>query len=540
MKTIQTFLIATTALFCFACGAALSDGSAAIGYEDYEDSTSFPGQDAAASIDLPPEQEIDLDLKAPQASLNYVYVAATARDSVVRIDAETLDIRIIPVGGRPTTVAALPDSDAVVVINSGTRDLSIIRSSPQEDVVKTVDILPYANAVRVSPDGRFALVYYSEKLAEPDDPVGDFQTLAVVTLEEGKEKTYLVSTGFHITDIFFHDSKELAYLVTDDGVGVLDLSALKEGLITPLVAISEDAAEDPKYREVLITPDGTYAIVRYASDPHLRVVELETGEMSLLELDSGATDVDLVPGSNRVLLVLRSSQLAVVVSLAKLFTDPDNASVKVDLPGFMPGTAQVSPDGKRAVLYTTVVAEVPGDVVRSVGILELDQTPPTYKVLPVQKPIVAAAISPKSGSALLFHSAEADLLPNNPSEVEETLAKAEGVTVLDLQTGYRKFVQTNHRWYQHLFVSTGTKDQQVFLLTPDPDNYDHQMVALSLGTYLTQVIHLISTPSSMVYVPTSNKVAVSQEHPSGRISFVDGDDGSVFSVTGYEIAGFIH
>jgi hypothetical protein len=66
------------------------------------------------------------------------------------------------------------------------------------------------------------------------------------------------------------------------------------------------------------------------------------------------------------------------------------------------------------------------------------------------------------------------------------------------------------------------------------------MVALNMGSYIKQVISLVSAPSSMVYVPLSNKVAVAQDHPAGRISFVDGADGSVFSVTGYEIAGFIH
>jgi len=540
MKTIHSLLLLILAVLPLRCGSDASMASE--GWPDYSqdavamDDTTSPAMDA--SMDIPPEEEVELGLKAPQASLHYVYVAATARDSVVRIDAETLDIRIIPVGGRPTTVATLPDSDAAIVINSGTRDLSIIRSSADEDVVTTLDILPYANTISVSPDGRYALIYYTALMAEEGDPVGDFQTLAVVALDEGKEKVYRISTGFHVANIFFHNSLDVAYLVTNDGVGVLDLAELKDGGITPLVSISDDAAEDPDLREVLITPDGKYAVVRYAADPHLRVVELESGDMTLFELDAGATDLDLVPGSNQVLVVLRSAQKAVVVSLPKLFSDPTEAAVSVDITGFLAGTAQVSPDGKYAVLYTTVKADKPEDTIRSVGILDLTAAPPSYRILPVQKPILAAAISPRSKSALLMHETES--LMGNGSDIEDAVSKSNGVTVMDLNTGYRKFIQMGHKWSQHLFVSTDTEDQQVFLLTPDPKDIDHQMVALSMTTYLQQVIHLISTPSSMVYVPLSNKVAVSQDHPSGRISFVDGEDGSVFSVTGYEIAGFIH
>ncbi len=535
MKTQELTLLAAT-LFFAACGADMAmDGAGKWdpGEENYKDTVSAPDEFQGV------EEELELDLQGPQASLNYVYVVATARDSVVRIDASNLAIRIIPVGGQPTTLATLPESDAAVVINSGTRDLSIIRSEPNEDRVTTLDILPYANTISVSPDGRFALVYYSDLRANPGDPVGDFQTLAVVALEEDKEKAYMVSTGFHITRVFFHDQLDVAYIVTDDGVGVLQLDKLKDGAITPIVDLGGSPMEEPNLREVLITPDGSYAVVRYAAEAELRVVDLATEEVTTLELDSGATDLDLVPGSNQVLVVLKAAQKAVLVSLSALFDDPENAATAVSIPGFAAGTAQVSPDGKQAVLYTTLVADKPEDVIRSVGILDMSVNPPEYRVLPVQKPILAVAISPRSRSAILFHETEKKTALGAGS-VDQAVAKTQGVTVLDLETGYRKLIQTNYKWSQHLFVSTAEQDQQLFLLTPDPADINHQMVALNMGSYIKQVISLVSAPSSMVYVPLSNKVAVAQDHPAGRISFVDGADGSVFSVTGYEIAGFIH
>ncbi len=176
MKTLNTSspllrVVGTAACLLFfpivlACGASGFDtggGGGAAGDWAYEDTSSWkPGAeaDAGGGWDVPePEEELDFTGQAPAASENYVYIPAEARDSVIRVDAESLEIRMIPVGGLPNRVAALPADDVAVVINSGTGDLSVIRSTPEDDDVEFLPTLPAVNALAVSPTGNAVVVY---------------------------------------------------------------------------------------------------------------------------------------------------------------------------------------------------------------------------------------------------------------------------------------------------------------------------------------------------------------------------------------------
>jgi len=530
------------------CGAG--DASAAKGVDEENgwggSDDGEPGgwdwEDVATSADYgePPEaeKELALDLKAPQASPHYVYVAATARDSLVRISAdESLEIRLIPVGGQPTTVATLRTEDVAMVINRGTQDFSIVRSSDQEDKVKTLDMLPHVNAIAVSPDGKYAIVYYNDALAGPYDPTGDFQTVAVVSMEEKEEKVSYVSTGFHTTALYFHQTSPVAYLVTDDGVSIIELDKVKDGDITPIVPVTEDPLEDPSLREVLVSEDGVFAVVRSLANPFFNVVDL-TADDKLVSVDVKGlpTDVDLIPSADKALLVLREEELAYVADLPGFF-DPDPAKddplTEIKIAGSQAGASVVTADGSRAVLYSTVGGS------KAVGVLNLGQDDYPLKSFPVQKSVVGVAVSEHGSTAVVFHEVEA--YDPESADLNQTIAQANGFTLFSLDTGYRKLIQTDNPWSQFLFVSEPTgEDLKAYVLTPDPLNLDHSVESVSLGTFMASSLPLSSPPTSMVYVPNSRKVAVAQEHHNGRITFIDVDSGETYSVTGYELNGLIH
>ncbi len=526
-------------------GSSKSSSDNSYGYGGYGgDDGEWPQEPGSAAEDVTastdygpppdPELEINFDLKAPQASEHYVFIAATERDSLVRITAdESLEIRLIPVGGQPTTVATLADQDVALVINSGTHDLSIVRSTEAKDSVKTLDILPYANTIAVAPDGRFAIVYYSEEAAEPNDPVGDFQTVAVVNVQAEKEEVLQVSTGFHITGVYFHESLAIAYLVTDDGVSLLDLEGVEDGDITPIVNVAEDPLEDPSMREVLITSSGDYAVVRNLALPRLTVVDLKSGGMTTVEVAGLPTDVDLVPGSNRFLAMLREQGLAYVVDLDGVLAEEAAAVVEIDVSGSLAGAALVTPDGSRAVLYTTIGGT------KAIALLELNKAGYPWKSYSVQKSVLAVAVSDAGGTAVVFHEAES--YETDASGLEKTIAASQGFTLFDLESGYRKLIQTDHHWTSHLFVVDGKgKDEKAYVLTPDPAQIQHSVQQVDLSTYIVDPLTIASTPTSMVYVPTSRKVAVAQDHVNGRLTFIDVDNGEQYSVTGYELNGLIH
>jgi len=550
MKSILTYLVTATLLVFFVAGCGAADMSTKAGAYD-ESSNGYGGGGGAgpgdnywdagatggADYGPPPEaeKEIDFDLKAPQASEHYVYIAATARDSLVRISADdSLEIRLIPVGGQPTVVATLKTEDVALVINSGTQDFSIVRSSEDEDKVKTVDTLPYVNSISVSPDGNYAIVYYNDAAAEEFDPVGDFQTISVVDLTEGKEQVYNVSTGFHPGSIYFHESKPIAYLITDDGISILELDSVKDGTITPIVAVSQDAMDDdPALREVLITENGAYAVVYNRARPEFSVVDIDTGQIVTEAVEGLPTDVDLVPAANSALLMLREQELAYVVNLHGMLAGEADALTKTDIGGSMAGAAVITEDGSRAVLYSTV-----GEAL-AVAVMDLNDPAFAWQAYPVQKSVVGVNISQHGSTALILHEVEA--YAAEATELEKMVAKTNGFTLFNLDTGYRKLIQTDSHWTQSLFVSEEpVQDLRAFVLTPAPSGIGHTVQSVDLDTYIVDEVTLASEPMAMVYVPLARRIAVAQDHPNGRITFIDVDTGKTYSVTGYELNGLIH
>ncbi|MBM4370849.1 MAG: hypothetical protein FJ098_04300 [Deltaproteobacteria bacterium] len=543
-RIVRTMSASVTAWLVLAsgCGADSWDmGAAGVGggggWGDAggveEDSASYPGSDTAAGWDVPePEEEMDFSLQAPAASEHYVYIPAESRDAVIRVDAETLEIRMIPVGGMPFRGVALPVGDVAVIINRGTQDLSVIRSTPGDDDVETLPSLPAVNALSVSPEGTSVVVWYDAARAAAGDPVGDFQTIQVLLFGEGKAtKIRHVSVGFHPVAVHFRDDGQEAYVVTDDGISVVPLHGLAEGTIAHTVPVALDPLEKPEDREVFITGDGSFAVVRDIFSPDLRILDMEEEVVSLVSLPGLPTDLDLVPGFRRCLVIMREQDVAAVVDFSRVAAGEEDAVVQVDLTGSWAGAAAVSPAGDRAVLYSTTAA------MKSVAVMDLQDPEYPWVSWPVQKVVKGVAISAAGQKAVLLHEAT---VPSS-SGVAGVVEKAEGYTLLDLDTGYRKLVTTAHRWSLLLFVAhPDGGDQQACILLPDPVGMTHGVDMVDLETFLVENIGLHSSPNSLLFVPSSRKVAINQEHPNGRITFIDVDEGTVETKTGFELNGLIN
>lgn len=546
MPSLSSFAILCAVAFfpmVLACGAGgFADSAAGGGAGEWggEDATSWkPGPsseaDAGGSWDIPEaEEELDFSGQAPAASENYVYIPAEARDSVIRVDAESLEIRMIPVGGLPSKVAALPADDIAVVINSGTGDLSVIRSTPADDDVEFLPSLPAVNAMAVSPTGNAVVVYYRSELAAAGDPVGDLQTIQVLVFDTDQNMTMVrqVSVGFHPTAIHFHEEGTFAYVVTDDGISIVSLTGLSDGTIAHTVSVTVDALEQPEDREVFVTLDGSYAVVRDIHKADLRIVDLDSEEMSVVALGGLPTDLDLVPGMNRCIAIMREQDVAAIVDFSRVASGEEDAVVEVDLTGSYAGAAAVSAAGDRAVLYSTT------DEMKSVAVMDLEAEGYPWVTYPVQKVVKGVAISGAGQNALLFHEASAPTEEGLGGIVEAT----EGYTLLDLDTGYRKLVTTDHRWSLFLFVQGDDDvDHQAYILLPDPQGgVSHAVDVVDLNTFLVEAVDLYSEPNSLLFVPSSRKIAIAQEHTNGRITFIDVDDGDVETKTGFELNGLIY
>jgi hypothetical protein len=58
---------------------------------------------------------------------------------------------------------------------------------------------------------------------------------------------------------------------------------------------------------------------------------------------------------------------------------------------------------------------------------------------------------------------------------------------------------------------------------------------VNLETFIVDGLNLGSPPQGLSYVELTDKIMISQEHPTGRITFVRGN-GEVQTVTGFELS----
>ena len=269
-----------------------------------------------------PEPERDFTLSKPARVGRQIYVANETLNSVAIIDAQTLGVTTLPVGARPTRVVGPSDPDGpaarVMVLNEGSASVSVI--DPATRAVQTLKVMPRANALVASPDGRRGVAWYDRRAARaPSNPVfgpeGDLSSVTVIT----PAGAFAVAVGFHVRRVTFSADSQLALILTDDGLSVLDLERLDADAFSPPIALLPDSlgrrrADD---LEVAVDPRGRYAVTRTRDLLGVALVDLASGRRHVMPLPEAPSDLDLVEheGQAQLLIMLRNSRQLVRVSL---------------------------------------------------------------------------------------------------------------------------------------------------------------------------------------------------------------------------------
>ena len=87
-----------------------------------------------------------------------------------------------------------------------------------------------ANAWAISPDGRWAIAWTEVNRVASPDPTQGFQTISIIDLESTSqggttEKASRLAIGFRPFEISFETGAPHAFVVTADGIDVVDLAA---------------------------------------------------------------------------------------------------------------------------------------------------------------------------------------------------------------------------------------------------------------------------------------------------------------------------
>jgi dipeptidyl aminopeptidase/acylaminoacyl peptidase len=483
-----------------------------------------PPADADADADtdddwLPPE--VEYEFGPPASGFRYVYVALQNLDTVARVDSESLDVVTVPVGDRPDQLVTVQGQDVAVLLNRGSDSVSILRTVDGEDEVVTLSTPPLMNRLVVSPGGSTALAYF-----ELDDPradeVGSFQDMAVIDLTEGDERVVHVSVGFRPRNVVFTADERVALVITEDGISIIDLREADEGFVARTVPVSLDPLTEGDPAEVVISSDGSHAFARWDGLAAVRAVDLEAGSLVDTPLPGVPTDIDLTSDGALLIAAVRDTSQVAIMDVPDGIGDVDALRI-IDCAPLVVGSAVLTPDDGQIVAFTNATTQ------EAVVLIDLETGDTRIALL--RKGVRAVAMSPDGRTALVLHNRT----PGEPSptdDFEEQVDKRPGFSLLELDTLFVKLQLTEAEPGPFTFFPDSTS---AYVIVADRSESLMQVARIDLESFLVGTIDVGSPPVEIGNVPGTDRVYVSQDHPMGRLSFIDVRSGESRTVTGFEL-----
>ncbi len=487
----------------------------------------------------PPEQPTPVAGPVPAATPDYVFALDPAGGQAVRVDAQTLAIEAIPLGGSPAEVDAFPKADRVLVLNPGNDEVHLLdATAPGPTVTENIPLDRRQDHLRLAPDGSWAAAF-TDPNDSPDQGAEGIVTLIRIappgTTSAGT--AYDRAAGFRVSDVFFRapgGTTQGAVAVALDSVSFVDLTGATPPDLPPRQALPAAASADLASRSVVATPDGAYVLIRSFTSTDLTIVDVDAQSVSTLSLPDVATDLEIEPGGTAAVAVMRATaQIAVLRIPQDLRANAQPALIS--LGSFNAGQIAFSPvaaptTGPFGLLFTNASP--------SMEIARLDvQSGLVTPYPPLQKLVQGVGISPDGKSAVVVHRPDPNPQTTDPYAAQ--VAEDEGYSMFDIASAASQLKRT------------GTVAVQGFAFAPrggaaavalsDATNQVYGVDALDLETLVATSLALASPPEFVGAIPQPSgstadaQVWVTQAFAGGRISFVDLSTLALQTVTGFEL-----
>jgi hypothetical protein len=508
--------------------------------------------------ELPPEQELEADLRVPVATGRFVWTANPKSNHVALIDATSFSVATLDAGFAPTYLAALPTEvdgkSGAVVINALSADVNVLLAKDTSDVTISapLPIHASANAWAVSKSGRWAIAWSNARGIDAPDPTQGFQDVSLIDLAnypETEPRVTRLSVGYRPTRVVFAEDERRVFAVTEPGVTVIELDSDAGPRVLRDIVVSDEPAA-----EVEIAPSGRLAWVRGAESASLTLVDLETADRLAVELPTVVTDIDLSPDASFAIAVCRGSidaggngsgapgfagagaggeggeggeggaslgaggadfdsgvseSIVVVLPVPETLTVPE-VIPSVALPELV-GSVVVPPGGSTVLLYTNAVAS------DRVTLLNVDDR--SWRTLELKAPVRALFATPDAKHAVALMAPPAgssrkgafSLIPvarELPPKVQGTLAPTLGVAV---------------------------SEGNAIVTTLDATNGEFTAYLASFPGLSLDAIELPSAPLASGILVDAHVGYIAQQHAEGRITFLDLLDASARTLTGFEL-----
>ncbi len=500
-------------------GTSTTGGSSSSG--NSAGTTSAGGSGGSAPVVVPPETEIEASFLAPVVTGKYVFSANPQSGRVAVIDAESYAVRLFNAGFGPKYLAAIPGGKGVIVINELSHDATLFRLEGDEVSIdgEALPVHDGANAWAMSDDGRFAIAWTQTPSDAKPDATNGSQTITVLQLTSGKSQRLTV--GFRPTQVVIDDVGQHAFVVNSDGVSVIDLGDAPA--VSFLARVSEDPLEEAAARDVSIPRDGKFALVRLDGSSQLRVVDLASeGGLTLFDLGAPVSDLDLSSDGKLALATLPG--IAQIALIPVPPTGDAGSFERVSIPGEITSSVSLSEGSELALLYQNA------QEANNSHLTILDLRPDmnrALRTLDVKGPVSAAFAAPGAAAAIVLQrpiagSAKAGLFSGIPT----------------LQKRSAKIVGTDAAPTALAFDASGAF---ALVTVGSEKTAKHGVYRVRLDTLQEDYLPLASPPSTGAtgIVEEARRGFVAQQHPEGRITFIDLDTARAHTITGFELAARI-
>jgi hypothetical protein len=269
-------------------------------------------------------------------------------------------------------------------------------------------------------------------------------------------------------------------------------------------------------RDVTVTPDGRYAVVRVDGKMALGFVDLREETLTELSLGDYVTDLDL-SDDGKLAFAVSGGALVVVPVPPPADADPESF-VHGSATGLTARSVSLSSDASLALLYSNA-ANSP-----YIGILSANADLSSYggRAVDVKAPVLAAFAAPDAQHGIAFQSTAAGS------------TKGGAFSIVSAQADRApKVIGTDAAPMAVAFAPDGDK---AVIATRDLTKKSYGVYLVGLSNLEQNLVKLASPPLSAGIVPAANRAFVAQAHPEGRITFVDLDDASEHTLTGFELA----
>jgi hypothetical protein len=481
------------------------------------------GQSSNEPTPPPPEVEIERSFQVPVVSGSLIWAANPDSGRVALVDAVTREVRTLGAGLGPRYLAAIEGGgdERAIVINTGSFDATLFREA-SDGALSDVDIPIHAgaNAWVTSAAGRWAVAWSDATLVPRLDPTEGLQDVSVIDLSAETPTAHRFSVGYRPVALSIDADESRLYAVTQSGISVIALGD-EPRLLDDVTILSsaEELAGDagtPVLDDVPISADGRFALVRFAGAARLKVLDLASGESQSVPLPGEVSDVDIAGDGRRALAVIRESSQVATFDLAAVLDDA-SAITLTEIDGAAIGSVALPDSGSQALLFTNAI---PSD-----QLAIFDQSAPAAtRVVSLKAPIDAvfpapdgshaiALLTPESNSVRVGAFSVVPVTESLPPKIQGTDAPPFQVSVAETSVGVRGLVTTR-------------QDSPAIYAV-----YLARMPSLQVDR-----IELASPPIATGILPELGLGFVAQEHPEGRITFIDLETAEPETLTGFELA----